>query len=29
VLRPGERTELVRLLKKAGLWAAARVENHR
>jgi MarR family 2-MHQ and catechol resistance regulon transcriptional repressor len=27
VLRPGERTELVRLLKKAGIWAAARVEE--
>ena len=27
VLRPGERTELIRLLKKAGLWAAARIEN--
>jgi MarR family 2-MHQ and catechol resistance regulon transcriptional repressor len=27
VLRPGERAELVRLLKKAGLWAAARIEN--
>ena len=27
VLRPGERLELVRLLKKAGLWAAARLEN--
>jgi MarR family transcriptional regulator, 2-MHQ and catechol-resistance regulon repressor len=27
VLRPGERAELVRLLKEAGLWAAARVEN--
>ena len=26
VLRPGERAELVRLLKKAGLWAAARLE---
>jgi MarR family 2-MHQ and catechol resistance regulon transcriptional repressor len=29
VLRPGERTELIRLLKKAGLWAAARIENRR
>ena len=27
VLRPGERAELIRLLKKAGLWAAARIEN--
>jgi MarR family transcriptional regulator, 2-MHQ and catechol-resistance regulon repressor len=27
VLRPGERTELVRLLKKAGMWAAARLED--
>jgi MarR family 2-MHQ and catechol resistance regulon transcriptional repressor len=27
VLRPGERAVLVRLLKKAGLWAAARFEN--
>jgi len=27
VLRPGERTELVRLLKKVGLWAAARAED--
>ena len=27
VLRPSERAELVRLLKKAGLWAAARMEN--
>ena len=27
VLKPGERMELVRLLKKAGLWAAARIEN--
>jgi MarR family transcriptional regulator, 2-MHQ and catechol-resistance regulon repressor len=26
VLRPSERIELVRLLKKAGLWAAARLE---
>ena len=29
VLRPVERAELVRLLKKAGLWAAARLENSR
>lgn len=29
VLKPGERAELVRLLKKAGLWAAARIENYR
>ena len=28
VLRSGERTELVRLLKKAGMWAAARLEGH-
>jgi MarR family 2-MHQ and catechol resistance regulon transcriptional repressor len=27
VLRPAERLELVRLLKKAGLWAEARLEN--
>lgn len=27
VLRPAERTELIRLLKKAGLWAAARLED--
>ena len=27
ILRPGERTELVRLLKKIGLWAAARLED--
>jgi MarR family 2-MHQ and catechol resistance regulon transcriptional repressor len=27
VLSAGERRELVRLLKKAGLWAAARIEN--
>jgi MarR family transcriptional regulator, 2-MHQ and catechol-resistance regulon repressor len=27
VLRPGERAELVRLLKKAGLWAAARLQD--
>ena len=26
VLKPGERAELLRLLKKVGLWAAARVE---
>ena len=29
VLKPGERMELIRLLKKAGLWAAARIENPR
>ncbi len=29
VLKPGERMELIRLLKKAGLWAAARIENRR
>ena len=29
VLRPGERVELIRLLKKAGLWAAARAEKRR
>ena len=29
VLKPAERAELVRLLKKAGLWAAARLENRR
>ncbi len=28
VLRSGERTELVRLLKKVGMWAAARLEGH-
>jgi len=28
VLRSSERTELVRLLKKAGMWAAARLENN-
>ena len=28
VLRPREREELVRLLKKLGLWAAARVESN-
>jgi MarR family transcriptional regulator, 2-MHQ and catechol-resistance regulon repressor len=27
VLRSSERTELVRLLKKAGMWAAARLEG--
>jgi MarR family 2-MHQ and catechol resistance regulon transcriptional repressor len=27
VLRPGERAELVRLLKKAGMWAAARLDD--
>jgi MarR family 2-MHQ and catechol resistance regulon transcriptional repressor len=27
VLRPGERVELIRLLKKAGMWAAARLED--
>src|SRR5262249_24805797 len=27
VLRPAERVELMRLLKKAGLWAAARFED--
>ncbi|HUS06492.1 MAG TPA: MarR family transcriptional regulator [Bryobacteraceae bacterium] len=27
VLRPAERLELIRLLKKAGLWAAARLED--
>jgi MarR family 2-MHQ and catechol resistance regulon transcriptional repressor len=27
VLRPGERVELVRLLKKVGMWAAARLEE--
>jgi MarR family transcriptional regulator, 2-MHQ and catechol-resistance regulon repressor len=27
VLRPAERQELARLLKKAGLWAEARLEN--
>jgi MarR family transcriptional regulator, 2-MHQ and catechol-resistance regulon repressor len=29
VLRSSERRELVRLLKKAGMWAAARLEGHR
>ena len=29
VLRSRERRELVRLLKKAGMWAAARLEGHR
>jgi MarR family 2-MHQ and catechol resistance regulon transcriptional repressor len=28
VLRSSERTELVRLLKKVGMWAAARLEGH-
>src|ERR1700732_4970412 len=28
VLRSGERVELVRLLKKVGMWAAARLENN-
>jgi MarR family transcriptional regulator, 2-MHQ and catechol-resistance regulon repressor len=28
VLSAGERIELVRLLKKAGMWAAARLEAH-
>jgi MarR family 2-MHQ and catechol resistance regulon transcriptional repressor len=28
VLRPGERKELVRLLKKVGVWAAARLPAH-
>jgi len=28
VVRSGERTELVRLLKKVGMWAAARLEGH-
>jgi hypothetical protein len=27
VLRSGERAELVRLLKKAGMWAAARFDE--
>ena len=27
VLRSGERTELVRLLKKVGMWAAARLDD--
>jgi len=27
VLRSGERTELVRLLKKVGMWADARLED--
>jgi MarR family 2-MHQ and catechol resistance regulon transcriptional repressor len=27
VLKPGERVELIRLLKKAGMWAAARIES--
>jgi MarR family transcriptional regulator, 2-MHQ and catechol-resistance regulon repressor len=29
VLRPGERVELIRLLKKVGMWAAARVDDKR
>jgi len=29
VLRPAERLELVRLLKKAGMWAAARLGDRR
>jgi MarR family 2-MHQ and catechol resistance regulon transcriptional repressor len=28
VLKVGERAELIRLLKKAGLWAAVRLEDH-
>lgn len=28
VLKAGERTELIHLLKKLGMWAAARLENH-
>jgi hypothetical protein len=28
VLRSSERTELVHLLKKVGMWAAARLEGH-
>jgi MarR family 2-MHQ and catechol resistance regulon transcriptional repressor len=28
VLRSGERTELVRLLKKVGMWAAARLDDN-
>src|SRR3984893_1896732 len=28
VLRSGERAELVRLLKKAGIWAAARLDDN-
>ena len=27
VLRPGERKELIRLLKKVGMWAAARLDD--
>ena len=27
VLRPGERVELIRLLKKVGMWAAARLDD--
>ena len=29
VLRSGERAELVRLLKKVGMWAAARLDDNR
>lgn len=29
VLRPRERVELVRLLKKVGIWAAARLDDNR
>ena len=29
VLRPAERVELVRLLKKVGMWAAARLDDNR
>src|SRR5260370_26669036 len=29
MLKRGERMELIALLKKAGLWAAARIENRR
>jgi MarR family 2-MHQ and catechol resistance regulon transcriptional repressor len=29
VLRSGERVELVRLLKKVGMWAAARLDDNR
>jgi hypothetical protein len=28
VLRSSERTELARLLKKAGMWAAARLDGN-
>jgi hypothetical protein len=27
VLRSGERVELIRLLKKVGMWAAARLDE--